>query len=52
MMSGSRFGTAIPNRPAGDCSHTYYGDVMDQGSPGDFDYAVELPQAIVDMANS
>ena len=31
---------------------TYYGDVMDQGSPGDFDYAVELPQAIVDLANS
>ena len=32
---------------------TYYGDdVMDQGSPGDFDYVVELPQAIIDMANS
>ena len=28
-----------------------YGDVMEQGSPGDFDYTPVIPQGIIDLAN-
>lgn len=27
-----------------------YGDVMEQGSPGDFDYTPVIPQGIIDLA--
>jgi hypothetical protein len=30
---------------------TYYGDVMDQGEPGDYEITLKIPQGIIDLAN-
>lgn len=33
-----------------DFIETYYGDVMEHGDPGDYDYTVEIPDEIIEMA--